>query len=87
MAIEHKNLVRAPEGTTVFYEYPSPKLRSKASVLIQSYATRANAKLNFRSINGFDSSQSPVYLLNVTVIKSGKPKQKPGKKSVERNVV
>lgn len=77
--MEFKDLVRAPEGTVVWYELELWERNNKA-VLIQSYATRTKAKLQFRSINGFDMKGEPVYLLRVEVVQRGEPKKKPGRK-------
>lgn len=70
-------LVRMDAGTICIYEKGEPG--NKLAILIQSYATRAKARLKMTSINGFDGNE-PCYLLRVEVVIMGEKLKKRGRK-------
>ena len=76
-SIRPSELVRMASGTSCIYEKGEPS--NRLAVLIQSYATKAKAKLKMTSINGF-SGHEPYYLLRVEVVKAGIQQKKRGRK-------
>lgn len=73
------DLVRAKAGTTHIYEVPLDK-RQRMANHVQSYATRTNADVKLESINGFSAvNHAAIYLLKVTVKKSGEARKKRGR--------
>lgn len=59
-----------PNGSEHYMEFESPEQRKEAARRIGVYASRGNGSMAYKSINGFDSNNKPVFLLRATVVKT-----------------
>lgn len=76
------DLVRSPAGEIAWEEFSDIESRYRRAGTIQTYATRAKAKLDITSINGFTAREGkPVYLLRVEVLEQGNPRKPVGRKA------
>lgn len=70
------DLVRSEPGAHCYYTTGD---RPGMAVMIQSYATRAKAKLKYQTLYAYTPKGEPITLLCVTVIETGQPRKKRGR--------
>ena len=82
-AVSPGDLIRMQPDAHCYYETTDA---NGLAVMIQSYATRSGARLNYQTLYCYTAKGDPVTLLKVTVTETGRERKKRGRKTERLNI-